>query len=85
MTGWQILALRSARNLGCDVPAVNIERALEYVQQCRDPRTGAYGYQPGMAPTLACTGTGILATELCGKDRSRSRDTTEKLASLISG
>lgn len=74
VSGWQILALRGARNLGCDVPAERIERALEFVQQCRDARSGAFCYQPGAGPTLACTGTGILAMELCSKERSRSRE-----------
>src|SRR5215475_7870163 len=35
VTGWQILALRGARNLGCDVPAERIDLALKFVQQCR--------------------------------------------------
>ena len=27
VTGWQVMALRAARNLGCDVPADAIDRA----------------------------------------------------------
>lgn len=77
VSGWQILALRGARNLGCDVPAERIERALEFVLQCREVRTGAFCYQPGSSPTLACTGTGILALELCSKERSRNRETLQ--------
>lgn len=74
VTGWQILALRAARNLGCDVPAERIDLAMEYVQRCRDARTGGFTYMPGAMTTSACTGTGILALELCGKDRHHSRE-----------
>jgi len=72
VSGWQILALRAARNIGCDVPAQKIELALEFVQQCRDPRSGGFAYQPGGQVSPACTGTGILALELCGKQRHHS-------------
>lgn len=74
VTGWQILALRGARNLGCDVPAERIELALGFLQQCRDPRSNGFGYTPGAAVTNACTATAILATELCGKERHHARD-----------
>jgi hypothetical protein len=74
VTGWQILALRAARNLGCDVPAERIDLAMQFVQQCRDPRSNGYCYTPGAHVTSACTGTGILALELCGKDRHHSRE-----------
>ncbi|MBI3821269.1 MAG: terpene cyclase/mutase family protein [Planctomycetes bacterium] len=74
VTGWQILALRSARNIGCDVPAERINLAMDYVQSCRDARSGGFTYTAGTAPSVACTGTGILALELCGKDRHHSRE-----------
>jgi Prenyltransferase and squalene oxidase repeat len=75
ITGWQLLALRAARNIGCDVPAERIEQAVGFLLRCRDGRSGAFCYQPGARPTLACTGTGILALELCGKERHRSPET----------
>ena len=74
VSGWQLLALRAARNLGCDVPAQRIDLAMHFVQQCRDLRTGGFNYQPGSTTTLACTGTGVLALELCGKERHHSPD-----------
>jgi hypothetical protein len=74
VTGWQILALRGARNLGCDVPAQRIDLALGFVQQCRDPRSGGFTYIPGGGVTNACTATSILALELCGKERHHSRE-----------
>jgi hypothetical protein len=72
VTGWQLLALRAAHNLGCDVPAERIDLAVKYVKNCRDPHTHGFCYQPGGRHTLACTGTGILALEICGKDQHLS-------------
>jgi hypothetical protein len=83
VSGWQILALRAARNIGCDVPAQKIDLAMQYVKDCRDPKSGGFGYQPGSAPTLACTGTGILALELCGKDRHLSREALQAGSYLL--
>ena len=69
VSGWQLLALRAAKNLGCDVPAERIDLAVDYVKRSRDPRSGGFGYTPGGGYTIPCTGTGILALEVCGKDR----------------
>jgi prenyltransferase beta subunit len=83
VTGWQILALRAARNLGCDVPAQRIDLALDFVQQCRDPQSGGFAYTPGSAATKACTATSILAIELCGKQRHRSREALQAGSYLL--
>ncbi|MBI2805383.1 MAG: terpene cyclase/mutase family protein [Planctomycetes bacterium] len=83
VTGWQLLALRSARNIGCDVPAERIERAMKFVMQCREPRGGGFCYMPGTMLTTACTGTGVLALELCGKDRHHSPEALQGGAYLI--
>jgi len=74
VSGWQLLALRAARNAGCDVPAERIDMAVDFMLRCRDARTGAFCYQPGTRATSACTGTGILALELCGKERHHSHE-----------
>lgn len=74
VSGWQLLALRAARNLGCDVPAERIDHAMHFVMQCRELRSGAFTYMPGSMATSACTGTGVLALELCGKERHHSRE-----------
>lgn len=74
VTGWQLLALRAAKNVGCDVPADNIEKAIEYVKRCATrPRRGLPGgftYQPGQGPTAVRTGTGILCLEVAGDHKS---------------
>jgi len=67
VSGWQIMALRAAKNLGCDVPAERIALAMDFVKKCRDPQTKAYCYQPGGPVTIPCTGTCILMLELVGK------------------
>lgn len=72
VTGWQLMALRAARNVGCDVPAARIEAAVRYIKRCHDPASGGYRYTVGSNVTAPCTGTGILALELCGKEYHRS-------------
>jgi hypothetical protein len=69
-----VLALRAAKNIGCDVPAERMGLAVAFIQRCRDASTGGYCYTPGGRVTMACTGTSILALELGGKERSRSRE-----------
>jgi uncharacterized protein YfaS (alpha-2-macroglobulin family) len=64
VTAWQIMALRAAKNVGCDVPPDVIDRAVEYVKNSRDPRTGGYRYTRYGNTTLACTGAAILSLEL---------------------
>ncbi len=72
VTGWQIMALRAAKNLGCDVPARNIDEAVAFIKRCQDYRTGGFNYLPGSNLTIPVTGTSILALELCGRDQHHS-------------
>lgn len=82
VTGWQLMALRAAKNVGCDVPPQAIADAVEFIKKCHDPGTGGYRYLPGAQLTLACTGTSILALELCGKEYHRS-ETSLKAGAFI--
>jgi hypothetical protein len=70
VTGWQLLALRAAKNVGCDVPADRIRAAVAYVLRSVDTRgnSGGFCYQPGGAVTVPCTGVGVLCLELSGKE-----------------
>lgn len=70
VTGWEILALRSAQSAGLEVPKRSIGEAVLYVKRCSDKATGGFGYMPGSNPNVARTGTGILALELCGDFQS---------------
>lgn len=66
VTGWQVMALRAARDAGCSVPAEAIDAAVAYVKRCAF-RDGGFGYQPGGGPNNPRTGTGTLALEICGE------------------
>lgn len=83
VSGWQVLALRAARNVGCDIPAERIDQALAFLGRCRDASTAGYCYMPGHRVTKACTGTAILLYELAGKDHHRSRESLQAGAYLI--
>ncbi len=74
VTGWQLMALRAARNVGCDIPAEPIERAVEYITRCYDSTTGGYRYQRNSGVTVPCTGTAMLALELTGKEHHGSAE-----------
>jgi hypothetical protein len=74
VTGWQLMALRAARNVGCDVPQSAVKAAVEYVRRCHDPKAGGYTYTVGGNVTPACTGAGILSLELAGKEHHRTHE-----------
>jgi hypothetical protein len=71
-TGWQLMALRSARNNGAPVPKEAIDKAIKYILRCRE-RSGGFCYQSGDAPGkargagLGRTGTALLCLELTGQ------------------
>lgn len=67
VTGWQLLALRAAKNVGCDVPAEAIDYAVAYVKRCSDNRGGGFSYHPGHGVSPTRAGTGILCLEICGE------------------
>ena len=65
-TGWQLVALRAARNCGLDVPKSAIEEAVAYIERCYHPG-GGFTYQGGGGPNRGRTGTGMLSLQLCGQ------------------
>jgi hypothetical protein len=83
VTGWQILALRAAKNLGCDVPTDAIEQAIEFIRRCYKESNGGYRYTPRDEVTVPCTGTSILALELCGKELHRCPEVLKAGDSLL--
>lgn len=66
VTGWQVMALRAAKDIGCDVPAEAIDKAVEYVKNCSTADKRGFGYQPGSGATPTLTGVGISCLEVCG-------------------
>jgi hypothetical protein len=77
VTGWQIMALRAAKNVGCDVPNDVVDRAVEYINNSRDRHTGGYQYTRGANTTVPCTGAAVLALELTTKDYHGSRESID--------
>jgi len=75
ISGWNLMALRSARLNGAPVPAEAIEKALGFVERCHNPVTGGFDYQPispsgggpGSPPSPAMSAVGLLCRELCGR------------------
>jgi len=70
VTAWQLLALRAARDIGCDVPVENIDRAIAYIRRLSVPDSGGFGYTSARGSTVTRAGTGIVALEVCGEHRT---------------
>jgi hypothetical protein len=83
VTGWQIMALRAAKNLGCDIPPSAIENAIDFIRRCRNESNNGYRYSPHDGVTVPCTGTSILALELCGKQLHHSPEVLKAGGFLI--
>jgi hypothetical protein len=75
---WQLMALRSAKNDGLDVPGEAIESALEYLRFSYSspldregkPRESVSGfsYTPGTYhPSFTMSAAGLLAMQVCGQ------------------
>lgn len=79
---WQLMALRSAKNDGLQVPAGAIEQAVEYLKRSYSapldrnglPRTdkpGGFCYEPGKRhASFTMTAAGLLAMQVCGEYES---------------
>lgn len=75
---WQLMALRSAKNDGLDVPGEAIDQALQYLRHSyaspidrdgtpRDKISG-FSYTPGtFHPSFTMTAAGLLAMQVCGQ------------------
>lgn len=83
LTGWPLMALRSARNIGAAVPVEAIDDAIAYVLRCRH-ESGGYAYQPGQGPGFARTGLALLCLELTGHhDSPYSREAADYLLNRL--
>jgi hypothetical protein len=69
---WQLMALRSAKNDGLDIPIAAIESATAYLERSysrpdRDDPAGGFAYIPNQNnPTFAMAAAGLLAMQVCG-------------------
>ena len=66
-SGWCLMALRSARLNGCQIPPSAINRAVKYMHVHHSKAKGGFGYQNSDPAVLTLSGAGILCLELCGK------------------
>ena len=79
VTAWQLLALRAAKDIGCDIPSRNIDRAIAYIKRLRVLRGGGFGYMAGHGATVTRSGCGIVALEVCGEHRTEETLAAAKL------
>jgi hypothetical protein len=80
VTAWQVMALRAAKNVGCDVPPTIIDKAVEYVKRSYDANSWGYRYTPYGHVTVPCTGAAVLSLELCGKEYHKSEQSMNAAA-----
>lgn len=74
ITIWQLLALRSAKNAGVQVPKSSIDKAVVYVKRAYKPiedkhddqKGGACRYQKGRRAEYAAAAAGLVALQVCG-------------------
>ncbi len=67
VTGWQVIALRAAKEIGVDIPTRTFEAAAEFTRRCYHPSSGGFTYTPrGSSHGCARTGMGVLSLQLCG-------------------
>ncbi|MEM7230743.1 MAG: prenyltransferase/squalene oxidase repeat-containing protein [Planctomycetota bacterium] len=70
VTGWQLLALRAAKECGLDVPKKSIDRAVSFIRRSALPAGGFRYTSFNDEATPGRTGTGILALQICGESNS---------------
>ena len=66
-SGWNLMALRSARLNGAPVPPSAIEKAVAYTLRRHNTQSGGFGYQDTSGYATTLTGAAILCLALCGK------------------
>lgn len=76
---WQLMALRSAKNDGLQVPGTAIDEAVEYLKRSysapldrdglpRSDKPGGFCYEPGKRhASFTMTAAGLLAMQVCGE------------------
>ena len=70
---WQLMALRSAKNDGLEVPSEAIDAAVDYLRRSytsgrRNDEVGGFAYIPRQNnPSFAMTAAGLLAMQVCGR------------------
>ncbi len=66
-SGWNLMALRSARLNGAQIPDIVIKRAVKYMHAHHNKKDGNFCYQGSNGSNgVTLSGAGILCLELCG-------------------
>jgi hypothetical protein len=84
ITAWQLLALRSGKGAGMDVPKESIDLAVRYLKGSYISRGNVKGcaYTPGGRHTLAMAAAGLLSLQVCGEyDSPEAKGSAEWLSS----
>lgn len=66
VTGWQVMALESARSAGLTVPPETLDRAGKFLDSVQSAGGSRYCYQKGREPTAAMTAEGLLCRVYLG-------------------
>lgn len=71
VTAMQLLALASARQAGILVPNTTINRAIRFVQMCREETSGGFSYMAGRGdPGVARSAAAVFSLMMCGEHDS---------------
>ena len=79
-SGWALMALRSAKLNGADVPDRAIADAIAYLYRNFSQKNGHFGYSSPHNQKNSLTGMGLLCLELCGE---HGKPATTKAADFI--
>ena len=79
-SGWALMALRSAKLNGADVPDKAIADAVAYLYGNFSEKSGHFGYSSPHNHKNSLTGMGLLCLELCGE---HGKPATTKAADFI--
>ena len=68
LTGWYLMALRSAKNAGFEIPQEPVNDAIGYVRRCFNPKSGVFEYtiNEGDKRSRGMAGAGVLALAHAG-------------------
>lgn len=84
VTIMQVMALRGAKDSGLNVPDEVMNKAVAYINRCRDSRSGGYRYMPSSAGAgYARTAAGICVLQLCGKYDAKEVEEGIKYLDLV--
>lgn len=71
VVGWQLMALKSAKMAGLDVPPVVLEKAAKFLKSVSKGKSGGLGcYRVESNPTPAMTAVGLLSKQFLGAKRT---------------